>query len=535
MHKRARIFGYVVAMLAGFLVSTPAAHSADAATREQWLAAGVQFYQAGDIQKASEYFSAVLQEEPENPTANYYLGAVFYKAGNLDKAIEYTEKAATAPTPPEGSDLFLASLYSQSGKKEKALEIYSKLHEKNPDNADITLQYATLLADTGNEGKAIGICRKIIDAGGPSADPARNQLALLLMRQGFYRTAESLFEEVPPESAYYPTAKQYADALGPTTRPFSLFLSLSYFYNDNPDSSAVSLIPGQFSTKGSEGSNGYDLLASLNTASYEFSDAWRARFGYLYYGTFYTADFAKKDNFVGHFAKPHVDYTLSSKSIVGLDPHAEIFYYSSQKLSTSYGADISYDYTTDGGDKWGVFAGYSAERYTKNFRAEGATFTSSMQYKDTDNYTVGLRSTLIAPQNAGALALTAKYKEGVTRYDDDKYFANKSRDYRHRAYAATADLTIPFSGWAEGLSFQGGVDFSYRDYLNKQSGELYPSSIGKKIDVVNLTFRGKLEYPVWNPAGIRVGIGLERNESDSEADELMYDANKYYFQVSGSY
>lgn len=95
-------------------------------------------------------------------------------------------------------------------------------------------------------------------------------------------------------------------------------------------------------------------------------------------------------------------------------------------------------------------------------------------------------------------------------------------------------MLIPFQSIKE-LSFTASFNFSYKDHVNVQTGDLYSSAIGKDINVVNLKFGGKFSYLLNKKYGLRLTGGVDRTDSESEADELNSVSNRYFLQIAGSY
>lgn len=54
---------------------------------------GLQAFEAEEYESARGYFETVLETEPENPEAVYYLGRIALESGRIDESVEYLEEA----------------------------------------------------------------------------------------------------------------------------------------------------------------------------------------------------------------------------------------------------------------------------------------------------------------------------------------------------------------------------------------------------------------------------------------------------------
>jgi len=495
------------------------------------LKAGISYYQQNDLQKASEYFSEILQRNPDNAYANYYLGAIFVKIDDPVKAIVYLEKAAQSKEEIDGLDAYLSSVYVKAGMFEKALPYIRKQHEMNPGNEDVAIQYGKLLKDLGNEDKAIEVFQAVVNGGGGQVDSAKYYQGVIYTGRGMYSTAISLFGSVNPQSPYGDASKQYIDSLATTTKPLTAYLALDYFYNDNPESDAIALVPGQIFTGGAKKSTGINQTISINTRSFEAGSNWKANLGYLYYAIKYDESFAKKYDYTGNYIKPHVEYIFSKDKKINIDLKYSIVDFNQQNLSNSYSLAAQYYRKHDDGDSHYFSLGGQVDSYTDAFKSTPTSQPTSMKYKDAVVFNIDGGIVLNAPQQAGTVTLTGAYKECLPDNENDPLLGSRASDYRYREGVLGANLAVPFRK----VSFDGTFNFSYRDYLNVQTGQLYNSAVGKNIAAVNLTFGAKIIYLINQDFGLRLTGGVERNESESQADELNTVSNNYFIQISGSF
>ncbi len=102
---RRRIRLVVIAAFVG-LWTSPAV----ALPPELEYAKGVVAYSRGDLEAAEAHFSAVLEEQPENTQATYYLGQVALGLGKIDRAVDLFQRVArlSPDNPAVRLDLALA-------------------------------------------------------------------------------------------------------------------------------------------------------------------------------------------------------------------------------------------------------------------------------------------------------------------------------------------------------------------------------------------------------------------------------------------
>ena len=68
-------------------------------TLEEALQRGVDAHQAGKIEEADSYYTAILKTQPNHPDTNYYMGMLGVSLGKSEQALPYLKRALeTAPT-----------------------------------------------------------------------------------------------------------------------------------------------------------------------------------------------------------------------------------------------------------------------------------------------------------------------------------------------------------------------------------------------------------------------------------------------------
>lgn len=497
------------------------------------LSEAIQHYQFQDFEKAEHSLEEVLNAEPENVTAHYYLGLVLQQTGKVKDALPHLEIAARSEAPPEGIEGTLASAYMTAGEPNKALPYYRKQHQAFPDNEGITFQYASALQAAGNERESSALFQSLIARNGQYADPSRYQIGVTLSGFGAYSSAVEQFKAVDPKSPYGNAAKAYIDALAPSTKPINVYLSAEHFYNDNPSTSSATITATEAAGGGSLGDS---FIGQVSTRGMQISDRLQAKLGYLYYGTFYAKDFAKDNNFVGHFINPSLTYHFTSKDTVNLKGDVQFYYFNQQKLSSNYGGTLTVTHNMDGGHSANLHAAYIDKTYTGSYSSGGTI--STLKYLDARNWSAGIGGTVVASQGwPASLSVDYTFSDERNKSNTDATLNTKAQDSRYHDHAASVDLTLPtpLDGFFSRFSLAGNLNYSRKDYPNVQSGNVYSDVTGQKIKVRSLTWGGKLKIEIWEKISLNAVLGYEQNMSHSHTSTLTYDTNRYYGQLSAYY
>jgi len=496
----------------------------------------IRDFQFQDFSQAESKFKQIIASDPGNISAHYYLGILYQEQKKYALAIHHLEIVAKSPGQVEGIEESLANAYMLGGKPEKALPYFRKQYQSHPDSEKATFDYARNLEAMGELDEAAILYRQLIRKKGKLADSAKYQLGQMLSGLGAYKSAFELMRAINPNSPYGGVAKGYQDALEPVVRPLSLYLSAEYFYNDNPGASSSRLTPGSTTTAGG-GSQGVTLISSINTRALEATDHIRFKLGYLYYATFHQQQFAKENDFVGHFVNPAVIYRFNKTTELELKGDAQFFYYAHQKLSYNYGGTATVSYRRADGNALNFHAAYLNKKYTDSFASQGVL--TSLAYLDADAWSVGAGFTASASRwNWGGSLLidyTLNNENTNNTNHADPVLANKSRDSKFREHAVRLNTTLPLPSALSRIAFLGNMNYSYKDYLNSQTGALYANNAGQRVKSILLTLGVQMQIHLWKKYGIDLGIGYEQNSSRSHVDVLTYKSKRYFGQLTGNY
>ncbi|MFQ5465942.1 MAG: tetratricopeptide repeat protein [Thermodesulfobacteriota bacterium] len=523
---RARTLFSIVFTVMLFFVCAPPALADTAALLDE----AIGDYESDNLEVSKGKLNEVLASDPENLTAFYYLGAIHYMQGNAAVAIPYLEKVAQSPTPIEGVEALLADAYLFAGKPGKALAHYGKRYAANPADEQVAFNYASCLQGVGREDEAEVIFERLIEGGGDYADASRYQLGDILAQRGAYGPAAKLFGAIDGTSPYAESARSYMRYLSPLTRLVSLYGSVDFFYDDNPGSTSAERTGLQ---QAAGGSNGTTLLAMIDTRALEFADSFKAKLGYMYYATLYTEQLANDNDFTGHYINPSLSYRIGPSIDLELKGDAQFFIFNNQWLSTNLGATFTATWTSKSKQSFKIRGAYLDQTYTGSFASTGSP-ASSLKYQDAITYTFGLGAVL-SHEKAGTLALDYTFNDENTVNDNDPVLGPRALDSRFRENAFRADVTLPLRGPLSRLSILGNVSYSHKDYLIRQSGQLYPSAVGRHVQVRTLTHGISAQASLWKAAGLTLSLGMERTISKSIATELDYRRDRFFTKLTAYY
>jgi len=491
----------------------------------------LQDYQFQDFKDAKRKFEKLLVNSPDDVEIHYYLGLTYQQLGELEKAIQHLEITAKSDVAPVDIEKDLAELYLQAGHAAKAAPYYAKQYAAHKDDSVVAFKYASVLSAMGENSQAKAIYQRWAEAG-PQGDNSRDEalynLGAIYSDYTAYASAIDLFHQIPEDSAYYDNAKAYIDALEPAVKPVSLYLSEEYFYETNPDSANSSTLSGAgVTTTKIRGSAGHTVIGKIDTAKLEFDEHWRVGLGYLFYGTFYGKNFAKVDNFVGHFLNPVIHYQASPSLSVVLQGDLQRFNFAQQKLSNNYGGTLTVQQLIPAGT---LSLALSGMKKTYNEAFDSAGSVVSLAYLNSTSFT----SVLSGDFNSELGSVTASYTFAAERTDNNQtaVLHDKALDSRYLQHTLALADTIQLQ---EHLSIALNGSFARKDYRHVQTGQAFPSVTGKKIHVATsiVGVRARVTIPGLEAVALEIGAEYTRNESS--ATELSSLNKRYFVNLSGSY
>lgn len=122
-------------MKLSFIITSTLAAAAFASAAD--LSEGIRLYEAKNYTQAQEVFRAVIQDEPENSQALYYLGMSLLGSGNGSEALDNLKKAADLAPDSDRIQVGLARAYIDQKDYDNAAAALDKARQANPDNPEL--------------------------------------------------------------------------------------------------------------------------------------------------------------------------------------------------------------------------------------------------------------------------------------------------------------------------------------------------------------------------------------------------------------
>lgn len=166
--------------------------------------------QEGRLEEAIERYQRLLEAEPGNGLALYYLGYAYGLAGEHDQEIEHYERAASLGFGDATFFFNLGMALAEVGELERGAVALQRAATMDPDNAENHFGLGMVLESLGRNDAAIAAFGRTVELE-PSRVAARFSLARLLLRAGDPEEARQQLEAVlrfAPDSPEAPAAKQ---------------------------------------------------------------------------------------------------------------------------------------------------------------------------------------------------------------------------------------------------------------------------------------------------------------------------------------
>jgi tetratricopeptide (TPR) repeat protein len=486
----------------------------------------LQDYQFQDFEMAKDKFEVLLKTHPDDVLVHYYLGLTYQQLQQFNLAIKHLEFAAHSDSAPEGIEKDLAELYLQANQPEKAVDYYGKAYMQNQSDGAVAMKYASALESLGETSKAKSIYQTFAISDGKFQDEALYHLGSIYSDYGAYGLAVKSFKQVSSSSAYADGASQYIEALEPTIKPISVYVSVEGFYETNPDSTSSSSLAGTSGTITKiRGSTGSTVIAKLDTAKLELNEHWRLGLGYLYYGTFYAKQFAKSNNFVGHFLNPMIHWQVSQTFSMELQADLQKFNFSQQKLSDNYGGTLTLRKKIEDGELSLALAGIE-KRYNEAFNSSGTIV--SLAYLNATS----LSSTLSISKEVGINSLSASYAFAMERTHNNQtvILNQKASDSENIQHTISLADTIHIQ---DSLSLLLSGSYARKNYVNTQTGQAFASVKNAKFHVSTTVLNSTLSYAMTDKLSLDIGAEYTRNASI--ASEQANTDKRYFMTFSGSF
>jgi len=117
----------------------------------------------GKLQQAEQLYQEVLQEDPGQDQANFYLGQIYVNQDLNDLAKPALRQVTAASPYFADAQVWLASEEVKAGQSEKAIQRLAKAQSQRPEQLPLYLAYADLLIQEKQYKKALRILKSGID------------------------------------------------------------------------------------------------------------------------------------------------------------------------------------------------------------------------------------------------------------------------------------------------------------------------------------------------------------------------------------
>jgi len=158
------------------------------------LAEGLKYFQAGDFNKAIEFFEKGFAKFPESVEVNYDLGVSYLRSGRADEAIARLRKALALNPNLIEAYFALGECHFAKGETQNALDAFSRALEIQPDNAQVYYNLGIIYYNNDKTDEAVLSFEKAKEFN-PKFTSTYYQLGLALIKKGDFTKAIEAFEK----------------------------------------------------------------------------------------------------------------------------------------------------------------------------------------------------------------------------------------------------------------------------------------------------------------------------------------------------
>ncbi|WP_090959013.1 tetratricopeptide repeat protein [Nitrosospira sp. Nsp18] len=142
---------------------TSSASSAPSAPSiSEYLQAGIQYHQGGDLPQAQAVYQRILQVAPDHPGALHFMGLIARQMGKTEIAIELIGKALVFKPDYAEAHGNLGNALKQQGRMDDAVASYRTALRLKPDMVEVYVNLGNLLKEQGKLDEAIASYRKAL-------------------------------------------------------------------------------------------------------------------------------------------------------------------------------------------------------------------------------------------------------------------------------------------------------------------------------------------------------------------------------------
>ncbi len=161
---------------------------------EDMFSAALDHHHAGRLQDAERLYQAVLDQNPNHPSALHYKGVIALQTGDYQRAAQFISQALVIEPDDVGALVNLATAQTRLNNAEGALETYHRARDLNPEMPEVHYNLGILYQDEARYADATDSYRQAI-ALRPNYVEAHYNLGVVLQARHQYDEAAGCYEE----------------------------------------------------------------------------------------------------------------------------------------------------------------------------------------------------------------------------------------------------------------------------------------------------------------------------------------------------
>lgn len=169
-----------------------AAFAQDTRRYESLVVTGADLYSNGEYAAAKEVFRNVMQNDPSNDAALYYMALIAVYENDAELAETYLMTAASLDPSNFWYRYRLGKLYAVTGRQELAVDMYEKLLKDFPKEHDLYFELVEMYASQQEFQKALDTIDEIEDVVGVTESLAMYRFNILRIMERYEDAYESL-------------------------------------------------------------------------------------------------------------------------------------------------------------------------------------------------------------------------------------------------------------------------------------------------------------------------------------------------------
>ncbi len=409
------------------------------------MKAGVLSLKVGDYDDALEKFLKVLDLDPLNADAYYYLGMTYSQMEEFYKAISYYQKALRLNPELTKTHFQFGLAYYQLKQYANALESLSQAEKYSPEDAMVYYYQGMSYYGMKKYYKSVAPFRKTRELDSALTVSSYYWEGVSLFQQGLYGKAQFSLQEakrLSSDSQLGKSADEFLRAIEKRTKPLSLKASLGVEYDDNVTLQSVDEDVSGVSDKEDE-----RAVVNLKLAHRTFVEPGEFGLSYAFYQSL------------------HQD--LTEYNVQG---HTGTLYFASDLRPFQPSIQYNYDYYFVDGDEYlakhtlvpSLNISVASPNITQvYFQYENMNYLISVDEDEYDRSgsanSIGLSQYFSIVDGKGYIKIGAEYKDNNAEGDDWDYSGSKVR------------LTVYSPTPIQKMNVEIGGEQSYSNFDNEDS------------------------------------------------------------------